>query len=96
MSGEVQFKLRLPAELHDKIKHAAAVANRSMGEEIVARLSRDGTANMRDQFAAAALPSVMELWRSQKAEPFSSWQRMCARISYAHADAMLEAREATP
>lgn len=82
-----QFMIRLPAGMRDEIKDAAAANNRTMNAEIVARLS-SGSKTLRDEFAMAALPSLLT----------GNWQIQdtAAEGAYRAADAMLAAREAKP
>ena len=91
------FRLRIPADLKAEIEASAKTNARSMMAEIVARLS-GAQANLRDQFAMAALTGVManpetsaDMRRSDRSAPQN--REFIAKVCFQLADAMLAARE---
>jgi len=49
--------------------------------------------DLRDYFAAAALPAAMRVWEDSRPKEGETWDQMVARNSYELADAMLKARD---
>jgi hypothetical protein len=52
--------------------------------------------SIRDWFAGMASGSVLREWSEVTPNQGETWHQMVARISYEHADAMLDARNADP
>jgi len=81
------FGVRMPEELHQRIKADAERNNRSMNAEIVARLEGQGM-TLRDYFAGVALMGLVSAVPEWNATGL-------AKRAYRYADAMLEVSEAS-
>lgn len=91
------YPLRMTPELREQVEAAADTNGRSLNAEIVARLSAPLAEQLRDKFAALALPAIMDgAWPDFQFKPQTGLTPIenCAAFAYQAADAMLKARSA--